>query len=248
MDRKELVSLIKSTAGEEIAGALTRYQEKSKDVAVQIIAPEMRAANDSQGAMDRTLRNEQRGIALSGALCILAEARGNLKDALAISASERWKNVVGVQKILEAGTGTSGGVLISPEHSQEIIDLPERLIGADADYFLRWTLNAWCKVDGAITEEALAAYLQAFQSADAIHAACEDYRAAATVDLAHDLVDERAGRRLTMPLLALWGAQGTVAREFDRASVAGEVRIGGLGEGSLLRTLSPRRSSRRDAH
>ena len=123
MNRAELVSLIKETAGTETAAVLARYQEKSKDTAQQIISPEMRAANDSQGAMDRTLRNEQRGIALSGALCILAEARGNLKEALAISAGNRWKEVVGVQKILEAGTATSGGVLISPEHSQEIIDL-----------------------------------------------------------------------------------------------------------------------------
>ena len=93
-------------------------------------------------------------------------------------------------------------------------DLPERLIGANPEYFLRWTLNAWCKVDGAITDEAFAAYLQA-QSPEAIHAACEDYRAAATIDLEHDLADERAGRRLTMPVLALWGSRGIVAREFD---------------------------------
>ena len=90
-------------------------------------------------------------------------------------------------------------------------DLPERLIGANSEYFLRWTLNAWCKVDGAITDEAFAAYLQAFQSPDAIHAACEDYRAAATIDLEDDLADELAGRRLTMPMLALW-AQGELSR------------------------------------
>ena len=94
-------------------------------------------------------------------------------------------------------------------------DLPERLIGASADYFLRWTLNAWCKVDGAITEEAFASYRQAFESPGAIHAACEDYRASATIDLEHDLVDDRAGRRLAIPVLALWGLKGTVGQEFD---------------------------------
>lgn len=94
-------------------------------------------------------------------------------------------------------------------------DLPERLIGADPGYFLRWTINAWCKVDGAITDEALAAYVDAFRSPKAIHAACEDYRAAATIDLEHDLADDEAGRRLTMPLLALWGEKGVVARQFD---------------------------------
>ena len=47
------------------------------------------------------------------------------------------------------------------------------------------------KVDGAITEEAFASYRQAFESPGAIHAACEDYRASATIDLEHDLVDDR---------------------------------------------------------
>ena len=94
-------------------------------------------------------------------------------------------------------------------------DLPERLIGANAGYFLRWTLNAWCKIDSAITEDAFEAYRRAFESPGAIHAACEDYRASATIDLKHDLVDDRAERRLTMPLLALWGSLGTVGREFD---------------------------------
>jgi len=68
-------------------------------------------------------------------------------------------------------------------------DLPERLISSNAEYFLRWTLNAWCKIDGAITEDAFAAYLQAFQSPSTIHATCEDYRAAATIDLEHDTAD-----------------------------------------------------------
>jgi len=94
-------------------------------------------------------------------------------------------------------------------------DLPERLIETNAEYYLRWTLSAWCKVQSAITEEAFAAYLRAFKSPGAVHAACEDYRAAATVDLEHDVADEQAGKRLAIPMLALWGARGTVAKEFD---------------------------------
>jgi haloacetate dehalogenase len=47
----------------------------------------------------------------------------------------------------------------------------------------------------------------------AIHAICEDYRAAASIDLEHDAVD--AGRKLDMPLLALWGAKGVVGELFD---------------------------------
>ena len=123
-------------------------------------------------------------------------------------------------------------------------DLPERLIGADPEYFLRWTLAAWSKVKDAIDEKAFAAYLEAFQGPEAIHAACEDYRAAATIDLDHDAADERAGRLLTMPLLALWGARGTVARHFDilriwRDKSASEVTGKGLDCGHFLPEEAP---------
>lgn len=94
-------------------------------------------------------------------------------------------------------------------------DLPERLIGAEAEYYLRWTLRSWCKTEGAIEEEAIAAYLAAWTSPGAIHAACEDYRASSTIDLEHDAQDVAAGRLLTMPVLALWGTLGAVGRQFD---------------------------------
>ncbi|MFA5950192.1 MAG: alpha/beta hydrolase [Hyphomicrobium sp.] len=90
-------------------------------------------------------------------------------------------------------------------------DLPERLIGGAAEYYLRTTLAAWCKTEGAIEEEAILHYLAAWQSPGAIHAACEDYRAAATIDLEHDA----AGERLAMPTLALCGSRGIVGRQFD---------------------------------
>lgn len=94
-------------------------------------------------------------------------------------------------------------------------DLPERLIASDPAYYLQTTLRAWCKTEGAISDDAMAAYLAAFASPGAIHAACEDYRAAASLDLVHDAADDAAGKRLEMPLLALWGARGTVGRLFD---------------------------------
>jgi haloacetate dehalogenase len=98
-------------------------------------------------------------------------------------------------------------------------DLPERLIGAERDYFLRRTLASWCKIDGALNADALARYEEAFRLPGAIHAMCEDYRAAASIDIEHDLADERTGRRVAMPLLALWGSRGTVARQFDVITV-----------------------------
>lgn len=94
-------------------------------------------------------------------------------------------------------------------------DLPERLIGADAEFYLRRTLSSWCKNDGAITEEAMAAYVAAFTASGAVHAACEDYRAAATIDLEHDRSDDLASHRIAAPMLVLWGSRGTVGRQFD---------------------------------
>ncbi|MCW4181523.1 alpha/beta hydrolase, partial [Burkholderia cenocepacia] len=49
----------------------------------------------------------------------------------------------------------------------------------------------------------------------AAHGVCEDYRAAAGIDLEHDRADREAGKRLTMPLLVLWGEQGVVHRCFQ---------------------------------
>lgn len=56
---------------------------------------------------------------------------------------------------------------------------------------------------------------------------CEDYRAAATIDLIHDRVDRAAGKKLKMPFRVLWGEHGIVNKCFnpieDWEAVAQEV-------------------------
>lgn len=64
-------------------------------------------------------------------------------------------------------------------------------------------------------EQAVREYVRCFADPAAIHASCEDYRAAGTIDLEHDRADRAAGRKLTMPLLALWGSEGVVGNMFD---------------------------------
>jgi haloacetate dehalogenase len=91
--------------------------------------------------------------------------------------------------------------------------LPERMIGADPEFFLRSKCGQWGRTEGAITDEAFAEYLRCFQRPEAIHAMCEDYRAAAGIDLIHDAVD--ADTPLAMPLLALWGIDGFVGTNYD---------------------------------
>ncbi len=92
-------------------------------------------------------------------------------------------------------------------------DLPERMIAADPDGWLQSCLDRWGRGDGAFDPEAVAEYKRCFREPAAIHASCEDYRAAAGIDLRHDEAD--ADRLVECPLLALWGAEGFVGRSYD---------------------------------
>ena len=94
-------------------------------------------------------------------------------------------------------------------------DLPERMIGADPEYFLRRKMGHWSAKGAAFAPEAMAEYIRCFSLPETIHATCEDYRAAATIDLEHDAADMAAGRKLACPVLALWGGKGLVGRKFD---------------------------------
>jgi haloacetate dehalogenase len=90
---------------------------------------------------------------------------------------------------------------------------PERLIGADPEFFLRHTLGHAARRDPSrgpsrFSDEAFAEYLRCFRNPDVIHATCEDYRAGATIDFDLDAADLAAGRRIRSPLLALWGERG----------------------------------------
>src|SRR4029453_16270202 len=84
-------------------------------------------------------------------------------------------------------------------------DLPERLIGSDPEFYLRWTFDEWGSTPGALADEAIAEYVRCFDAAT-IHSTCEDYRAGATIDLIHDGDDGE--EQLRCPLLVLWSAGG----------------------------------------
>ncbi len=92
-------------------------------------------------------------------------------------------------------------------------DLPETLIGHDPVYYLMSKLNQWGADPDAFTDEALEAYVRAFCNPEVIHASCEDYRAAAGIDLDHDEAD--LATRIGCPLLVLWGGKGLMGRHYD---------------------------------
>jgi haloacetate dehalogenase len=97
--------------------------------------------------------------------------------------------------------------------------LPEAMIAADPDLFFGHFLDTWTVVPGAIPADVRGRYLAACRRPGTIHAICEDYRAGATADLAHDRADRRRHRRVAVPTLALWQDPGDVALPFDPAEV-----------------------------
>ncbi|MEM7025556.1 MAG: alpha/beta hydrolase [Pseudomonadota bacterium] len=91
-------------------------------------------------------------------------------------------------------------------------DLPERLIGGDPMYYLERKLGAWSGGLDSFSPEAITEYKRCFTPA-MIHASCEDYRAAASIDLEHDEAD--LDRKIACPLHVLWGLHGLMERNFD---------------------------------
>ena len=96
--------------------------------------------------------------------------------------------------------------LIQPE------PLPEKLISADPGFYLRKKTSSWGSAGGSFFDpRAFAEYERCF-TPEMIHASCEDYRAAASIDLEHDRADESA--RIACPVRVLWGESGVVNRLF----------------------------------
>jgi haloacetate dehalogenase len=98
--------------------------------------------------------------------------------------------------------------------------LPERLIGADPDWFWRWHTARGPR--DVFDPAALADYLECFRDPETIHAICEDYRAAATIDCLHDEADRSERRRIGCPLLVLWGAHARLEQWYDTLVVWGD--------------------------
>lgn len=93
--------------------------------------------------------------------------------------------------------------------------MPERLIEADPAAYALDVMGRRHAGLSAFDPRAFAEYQRALALPGAAHGMCEDYRAAAGIDLEHDRADRDAGRKLAMPLRVYWGAQGVVAKCFD---------------------------------
>ncbi|WP_137895733.1 alpha/beta hydrolase [Ramlibacter sp. 2FC] len=93
--------------------------------------------------------------------------------------------------------------------------LPEALIESDPARYVRSVMGKRHAGLAAFAPEALAEYERCAAIPGTAAAICEDYRASATTDLAHDRADREQGLRLAQPLRVLWGQEGVVGRCFD---------------------------------
>ncbi len=96
---------------------------------------------------------------------------------------------------------------------------PESVINAAPDAWFAAHTSREPKPPGFFAPEALEDYLAAARSPDAIAGMCEDYRAAATIDLEDDRASRAAGQRVRCPMLVLWGDQGKVGQWYDPLSI-----------------------------
>lgn len=92
--------------------------------------------------------------------------------------------------------------------------LPEQVIGATPQLFLDHMLDTWSTVPGSFPPDIRAAYGRNFRDPATLHAICEEYRAAVTLDYQHDEAD-RGNRRITCPVLVLWSADGALHHWYD---------------------------------
>jgi pimeloyl-ACP methyl ester carboxylesterase len=105
------------------------------------------------------------------------------------------------------GYGASGKPSSAPDHAP----YTKRAMARDMVQMMRIIgLGNWGSDPNAFPAHVREQYVNALRSPEAVHAICEEYRAAATLDRAHDEADRRAARVIECPVLALWSEGGSL--------------------------------------
>ncbi|HWL79895.1 MAG TPA: alpha/beta hydrolase [Roseomonas sp.] len=112
-------------------------------------------------------------------------------------------------------------------------DLPERMILRDVEDWFDLQTSREPKGRDFFHPEARADYLAALRQPGTVTAICEDYRAAATIDLEHDRASRAAGEKIRCPLLALWGAKGKIGVWYKPLEVWGSYATGPVSGGPI---------------
>lgn len=145
---------------------------------------------------------------------------GRVAARLALDHAEKVKKlcVIDIAPTLDMYNATNMEFARAYYHWFHLIQpwpLPERMIGADAKTYLHAKLGGWGSQGLAYIEpQALAEYERCFCRPEAIHGACEDYRASAGIDLEHDRTSRTQNQKIACDTLVLWGERGVVHRLF----------------------------------
>ncbi|MEU0091110.1 alpha/beta hydrolase [Kribbella sp. NPDC006257] len=127
--------------------------------------------------------------------------------------------------------------------------IPETLIAGAPEVFVGRLLDSWSATPAAFPAEVRAQYVEKFRDPATVHAICEQYRAAATLDHDHDRADRDAGRRIACPVLALWDPGGAVAQWYDPLEIwlewADDVTGAAIGAGHFLPEEAPDETAER---
>lgn len=121
---------------------------------------------------------------------------------------------------------------------------PENVISAAPDAWFRAHTSREPKDDGFFHPDALADYLRFARTPEMIRGMCEDYRAAATIDLVDDRASRTAGKKIQCPLLVLWGEKGKIGQWYDALTIwrqyaAGPVTGAAVPSGHYLAEEAP---------
>lgn len=97
--------------------------------------------------------------------------------------------------------------------------IPEQVISAAPDAWFHGHTSRSPKPASVFHPDALADYLTFARQPDTTRGMCEDYRAAATVDLVHDRASRAAGQKVQCPMLVLWGKSGKIGEWYDALAI-----------------------------
>jgi haloacetate dehalogenase len=127
--------------------------------------------------------------------------------------------------------------------------VPELMIGAAPEIYVNNMLDEWSDSPGVFSEDVRAEYIGKFRDPATVHAICEQYRAAATLDHEHDEADRRSGRKLACPTLALWSRTSAVANHYDAMDIwkswADDLEAAAITGGHFLPEEAPDETGRR---
>jgi haloacetate dehalogenase len=121
---------------------------------------------------------------------------------------------------------------------------PEDLIDKSPDTWFAAHTGHGAGIPEYFAPEALEDYLRAAHDPAAITGMCEDYRAAATIDLVHDRISRSEGRQVQCPMRVLWGEKGKVGGWYDPVAIwrdycSAEVSGAGVPSGHFLAEEAP---------